>query len=974
MTVSPTAFENERAHSATCISTPEGIDDTLETALWFAQYGIPVLPVLTHGDSAKAPVGSLATRGVHSATTDVKTITSWFAGASHGLAATTGTLPDGRVFAVLDGDSAAAADMLTAMFGAPTAYTAGRMSGKHAGGAHWYVILPGAFPTLSKKAATAQYDIDLLGVHGRVGDYAVAPPTMIDNANSYVWNPDGGIYIVNEAHPVIAWLHTVVAETARPEPKPRSVTADVENANLNEWMRDTEWASLLADDKWDDTGRSDTCGCPIFTHPWGASGDKSATAHEEGCPKSNSEFPGGALHCWSSNAAARCGGDSVSKYMYVANVRHGGDYATARQEEGIADEVGGSALDVDDIVAGVLEKKAAASPTAPVTPAASNTNGNNGGIVLPPSWGTPTITTGIHIDDAPEAPAETPAAGAPAPLPTPPIAPAMGGVISPCINTGAIATRVIVTSSTPGAHDAAHIAHINGAIAAARDYTLPSNVTVTEDGKIVGFDGRAREAETTVHLEKMRRLDAVFWTATPELTAVHNGAVGKPFSPWAVLGNVIARLLLDVPPNVILPTSDGAVPTVREEGGSLNSFFFIVGGSSHGKGESGKRAIGMLASRKRHKEVNSATPQGLFKVYMKTVKKTVDGISITVPQWYLDRCLMKTAEVGRFTSELDRKGSSMDTTLTSMYMAEPVGTTTTDEDTRTDLPMHMYRFSMCIDAQPGECAAVFERTGVGLPQRIVWLPAKKDYRIALIPTAAPMTELPPHPMPWDVQIGGLDALMVTEHPPSEGSNAYVMPWAPACVTEMKRLAAENEEAQITTSLVECAVAAAEKSEESLNGHLLFARIKIAAALAIMHGRSAPTDLDWYLSGVVAEVSLMTRRLVTEASTAVGSTANSGRGFQQAETKIAAELATADIKEGFVRDATDMIVDRWTQPKYATQSLTVSDVRKTFIPSRKPFRKGDFVNKAIDGLVTAGFLITDGETRYRLNPDYGKGVA
>lgn len=312
-----------------------------EAAVTLATQGVAVLP-LRPGEKAPA-----SPNGINDSSADPQRVAEMFAAhpnAGLGIAPGRGPKP----FLVLDADDATAADFLTQLLGEPTAYTAGHAEGSHAGGAHWYVILPAGvtLPNLTVKSAKG-LGIDLIGAGGN--GYVVAPPTTLtDRPQPYRWN--GPIHTPAADHKVVLWLSKLDAdEAAARTRKTERAAGPSETPALDEWMRDTEWSELLSADGWQSADKDDRCGCPIWTHPWVASTDRSATAHEEGCPESQSDFPGGALHCWSTEAQNRCGGVSVSKYMYAANVRHGGDYVAVRESEGIPDEegfgIGGTAVD-----------------------------------------------------------------------------------------------------------------------------------------------------------------------------------------------------------------------------------------------------------------------------------------------------------------------------------------------------------------------------------------------------------------------------------------------------------------------------------------------------------------------------------------------------------------------------------------------------------------------------------------------------
>jgi len=256
---------------------------------------------------------------------------------------------DGWARMVLDADTDVAYRFLRSVLGAPTVITAGRYSGAHKGGAHWYITTPGVIEGLDDQSAK-RFGIDIFGGDGSMNRQVVAPGTYVAATNSYyhlVETPSPGEHLgtfVSNGHPLWDWMTnlaaTSLAKRARPV-RDENYTPR-EAPNLHEWMRDTEWKSLLLEDGWKPTGIDSSCGCPKWQHPWGASSDKSATAHVDGCEKSRSSAPGGSLRVWSSTVRSRydCEYEHLSKLDYLAFLRYGGDYKAARECEGIPDEDG----------------------------------------------------------------------------------------------------------------------------------------------------------------------------------------------------------------------------------------------------------------------------------------------------------------------------------------------------------------------------------------------------------------------------------------------------------------------------------------------------------------------------------------------------------------------------------------------------------------------------------------------------------
>lgn len=303
--------------------------------------GFRVIPLVA---GTKVPAGQAWTQA---ATQDAATIAMW--GAQQppkwGMGLIPTVMMNGHRRVILDADTDTAYSFLRHHLGAPDVITAGRYSGSHKGGAHWYVSLRAPIVGLTSKTC-GTYGIDAFGADGSEGHQAVGAGSYVTEYGAY-YQPTNAVvtsradimYLIERrdtpldelAPELYRWLRSV----AKP-PTPRATIERAEGSteNLDEWSRDTSWDSLLAADGWTRSG-VDRCGCDTWQHPWCASTPRSVTAHVEGCVESRSNLPGGALRVWSSRVASILGWESASKLQYVTHIRYGGDYSEAREGEGI---------------------------------------------------------------------------------------------------------------------------------------------------------------------------------------------------------------------------------------------------------------------------------------------------------------------------------------------------------------------------------------------------------------------------------------------------------------------------------------------------------------------------------------------------------------------------------------------------------------------------------------------------------------
>jgi hypothetical protein len=110
----------------------------------------------------------------------------------------------------------------------------------------------------------------------------------------------------------------------------------------DEWAAGVQWETLLSgatteENRWISTGKIDACGCPIWMAPGGRADQKSATAHEAGCPRTDTSTGHGPLHIWTDAPPKFLEGRrNVTKLQYLACRDHGGNVAAAMRAEEIA--------------------------------------------------------------------------------------------------------------------------------------------------------------------------------------------------------------------------------------------------------------------------------------------------------------------------------------------------------------------------------------------------------------------------------------------------------------------------------------------------------------------------------------------------------------------------------------------------------------------------------------------------------------
>lgn len=332
------------------------------------------------------------------------------------------------------------------------------------------------------------------------------------------------------------------------------------------------------------------------------------------------------------------------------------------------------------------------------------------------------------------------------------------------------------------------------------------------------------------------RADA-FWSARPVLEHIRAYARARRASPWAVLGVVLARVVVAVPPHVVLPPLVGGVA-------SLNLFAGLVGESGTGKGAAeAAGAAAMQVGILNRFPVGSG--EGLCHLFVKREKKDLVQHTTAV--------LAEIHEVDTLAALNSRQGSTLQPVLRSAYMGEQFGFGYADPTKRLVVEGHRYRLCMVVGIQPARAGAILDDTDGGTPQRYLWLPATdRD-----APDAAPEA---PEPWRW--------------RPPTwpQYERATGQVHLPVCET--------------ARTVVDGAWLARHRGDgDALDSHALLTRLKVGAALALLDGRAEVADDDWTLAGTVLDVSDRTRGRVVETLRRTSADTNRRRGEAEGERAV-----------------------------------------------------------------------------------------
>jgi hypothetical protein len=255
--------------------------------------------------------------------------------------------------------------------------------------------------------------------------------------------------------------------------------------------------------------------------------------------------------------------------------------------------------------------------------------------------------------------------------------------------------------------------------------------------------------------------------------------------------------------------------------------------------------------------------------------------------------ILSAPEIDTLTALKTRQASTLFPELRKAWMGEPLGFAYVDREKRLTIPRHSYRLCLITGIQPSNVAPILEDHTSGTPQRFLWLPADDP--------------------------GAPD-----ERPDGPGTYPNPLGTSPDRSRREMRVC-ETAQAEIDAARVNHLRG---NTADALDGHALLARLKIAAGLAVLDGRTdAITEEDWQLAGLVHAVSDQTRQRVIDTLEQAKVRNNRARAEAEASRAIlvgdrVAEAATQRVGRAITRKLDKM--DGWVTRRELRGSLASKD--------------------------------------------------
>lgn len=412
--------------------------------------------------------------------------------------------------------------------------------------------------------------------------------------------------------------------------------------------------------------------------------------------------------------------------------------------------------------------------------------------------------------------------------------------------------------------------------------------------------------------------EETFWKSRPVLEHIHTFARARIVAPWALLGCVLARVLVTVSPQVQLPPLTGGRA-------SLNLFVALSGPSGSGKDAAyGASEDCLDYGPAAYADKPLGTGEGLASMFVRWDARAKEMCQ------YNTAALVFIGEVDTLGAISGRQGSTILPMLRQGAMGQTLGFSNAHDETTRIVQAHRYRLCLVAGMQPSRSGVLLNDRNGGTPQRFVYMPT--------VDPSTPDME-PGEPLPWRWPAP-------TFKPGPTGAFSPATLLLPAHVKETIRSGRR---------------AGARGETPPVDSHSMLTREKVSAGLAILDGRSEVNDEDWALSGVIMTISDRTRAMCAQALKVESRKENVGKALQEAERTV---IVTERMDEVAIRKVSGRIKTRLRMDGGA---MPHSALRSSLTPGER-----NHWDPAITALVRAGEVFREKDEyrgreriRYRL---------
>ncbi|MGP9605606.1 bifunctional DNA primase/polymerase [Glutamicibacter sp. AOP33-2CA-4] len=426
------------------------------------------------------------------------------------------------------------------------------------------------------------------------------------------------------------------------------------------------------------------------------------------------------------------------------------------------------------------------------------------------------------------------------------------------------------------------------------------------------------EAQYEYMEELEQEREATFWSATPTLERIAKTAKVSNASAWATLAHSLAFVSANTHHNV------RSEKVLTGQGGSLNFYVASVGKSGQGKGVSFSTAKNYIEW-----PMSKLTDVGSGEALLKQIEKSTEiageeDLEAGEERTLTSSVFMRSEEISDLATKAGRSGSTIFSKLTYAYTgAEMSNATITNGDLH--IPEHSYRLAFDVDVQPRHANFLLEHSASGLPQRFLWVDAKSPHA----------------PLGWRDR----EALQ------REGGTQAVK-WANPFGSDVPVITHVGLPVSAKDEFDDHVRAKFENDnpfDTSEDGHIFFARVKVATLLAILHGNKFVSEQLWALSEDIMRHSEKTLSMCKSVMAHFSIEEDIGRAKRNATIAHHTEKQTQELSQA------DMPIAQFAQevvlPKILeTGRLSKSDINHKFSAETRAKAKEGVVWLAEQGLI------------------------
>lgn len=401
-----------------------------------------------------------------------------------------------------------------------------------------------------------------------------------------------------------------------------------------------------------------------------------------------------------------------------------------------------------------------------------------------------------------------------------------------------------------------------------------------------------------------------FWSREA-LEHVLLSARARRVGPWAVLGCTLARAAATIPPSVALPATVGSRM-------SCNVFVGLVGPSAGGKGAA--EAVAAEAVQFANCAAVAVVPLGSGEGVASTFRPPGTEPGEPNP---VAAAQFSAPEIDTITALTNRQGSTLSAELRKLWSGETLGFGNAGKDTRRIVKAHSYRACLIAGVQPLRSGPLLLAADGGLPQRFLWLPTDDQ-------------DAPDTPLDWP---GVRTVRTPAWH---TGSTRHLSVVGAGTILDIPATARREIDAH------RLAVLRGDPGVDPLDGHALLCRLKTAAALMALDGRTIVSEDDWSLAGVVMAVSKATRERCRREI------AEQARAVNHARAHAAVEREEIGDDRRLLR--TREAIERWLAKAPGQGWMARNDLRRKIKASLR-----GYFDEAVAQLIESGRVAeTEGE--------------